>query len=159
MVRGGEPPVRRTGPRSRWFARGLAAVAPATVLVLAGCTASDSPTADEARTEFLAALDDTQAMLGGTWDNRDDPTPRGCLLSLWADGIQYPALRIGPDPHSVESTVRAVETLWEEWGYRTERTSIGAAVEVQGSDDGALLVFRASTQGMTLQGESSCRPD
>lgn len=126
--------------------------------MLAGCTAS-GPTAEESRTAFLAALDDTQAALGGAWDNRDDPTPRGCLLSLWAEGVQYPALRIGPDPRSVEASVRAVEELWADWGFRTERTTLGEAIEVQGHHAGALLVFRASEKAMTLQGQSDCRPD
>lgn len=128
------------------------------VSALAGC-APAGPTPAEARIDFYRDLDDTEDLLGGTWENLDDPTPRGCLAGWWSEGVQYPALRIGPAPASMDRALTTVTDAWSQWGLRVERTPVGDAVELQGRRSDALLVFRVSDQGMTLHGHSECRPE
>lgn len=115
--------------------------------------------AEESRTELYDSLDQTQEVLGGSWDNRDDPTSRGCLIPLWVEGKHYPGLRIGSAPTDTGSAADSVREAWTEWGYRVTQTLVGDVVELQARDSvGQLLVFRVTDDAMTLQGESECRP-
>jgi hypothetical protein len=108
---------------------------------------------------MYGVLNDTQTALGGRWDVQDDPTPRGCNVRLWQDGIHYPALRVAPAPASVSSAISEVKALWARVGFSVAVNDIGAVTEVQArSPFNELLIFRVSTDGMTLQGESECRP-
>lgn len=136
-------------------------VACAIVLALAGCAVvpvsagSDS----EARERFLALLDDAQALVGGDWQVRDDPTPRECVIPLWVSGERYPALRIGDAPAAPSAAAERVERAWSDAGLRVTRTDVGDVVEVKGETaDGELLVLRVSESASTLLGESECRP-
>ncbi len=145
--------------RSRWTRTVLVVTAP--LAALGGCALGPGSglSAGEARDALYEALDETEKIAGGDWENRDDPTPRGCVIPLWVDGQHYPALRLGaPSPDSAR-VVADVAEAWEEWGYRVEQTLVGDVVELQGRDSlGELMVFRASGDGMTLQGHSECRP-
>lgn len=131
------------------------------LLALGGCSlnAGSGLSAVEARSDLYAALDDTQEVVGGQWENRDDPTARGCIIPLWVDGEQYPGLRIGTAPDDVDGTLKTVIEAWDEWGYRVEQTLVGSVNELQGRNSlDQLLIFRVSDDAMTLQGQSECRP-
>ncbi len=149
------------------LARGVGAacllVLPA--LLLGSCMLQPSaravtdPTALDARAALTSVLDDTQDLLGGTWDSQDDPTPRSCAVQWGLAGDAYAALRLSssvPDSRALES----VRRVWERLGYTVAFTAVGPASQLtatKGLTDG-FMVFRMSDRGMTLQGESACRP-
>ncbi|WP_150306754.1 hypothetical protein [Planctomonas psychrotolerans] len=128
-----------------------------TLCSVTGC-AGAGETSEESRTRFYTALDTTQEALGGRWDNRDDPTPRGCPLPLWVRGETYPALRVGPIPDDVTVTLDAAHAALEELGYEVDGGEVGDVLELQGKRGSEIVIFRITDDGMTLQGESSCRP-
>ena len=149
-----------TNWRTRIVAVAFGAIAPP-LLALGGCaiSAGSGLTPAAARDDLRAALDETQVALGGAWDNRDDPTPRGCVIPLFVDGEQYPALRVGPPPHDTDEALATVANAWDERGYSVATTTVGDVTELQAHTSvDALLVFRVSAEAMTLQGESECRP-
>lgn len=125
-----------------------------------GCVGnSEGPTAEEARDSLYATLDKTQELLGGRFDNQDDPTARGCALALWSEGDHFPALRLGAAPADPQRAVSAVSDYWSELGYDLTMATVGAVVEVQGTGEtGESLILRVSDDATTLQGESECRP-
>ncbi|MBX9472968.1 hypothetical protein [Microcella sp.] len=128
---------------------------------LSGCAVQQAtPVTDaEAHDRFLAALDDTQDIVGGDWDVLDDPTPRECVIPLWVAGERYPALRVGDAPVLASVAADRVESAWNDQGMRVTRTDIGDVIEVKGeSAEGELLVLRVSESASTLLGESECRP-
>ncbi len=132
------------------------------MLALGGCSlnAGSGLSPLEARAELYDALDDTQELIGGTWDNRDDPTARGCIIPLWVDGETYPALRVGIAPADPDAVIETVQDAWADWDYSVEHTLVGEVNELQGRNSlDELLIFRVSDEAMTLQGESECRPD
>lgn len=135
-------------------------VALAIVACSSGCMSAGSDiTAEEARDALYDTLDETQQILGGTFDNQDDPTARGCALALWSEGNHFPALRLGAAPADTGAAVDAVSDYWTGIGYELTTATVGAVVEVQGmSDLGATLILRVSADATTLQGESACRP-
>ena len=61
---------------------------------LSGCAIQqETPVTDaEAHDRFLAALDDTQDIVGGEWEVLDDPTPRECVIPLWITALGCIAL-------------------------------------------------------------------
>jgi hypothetical protein len=127
------------------------------ILALGGCVIHEGSgrSAEDARTE----LDDTEQTAGGEWENQDDPTSRGCVIPLWVEGEMYPGLRIGTPPRDIPGTLDAVVHAWADWGYSVRQTRVGDVVELQGRNTvQELIVFRVSAEGMTLQGESECRP-
>jgi hypothetical protein len=128
---------------------------------LSGCAVQQAtPVTDaEAHDRFLAALDDTQSIVGGEWEVLDDPTPRECVIPLWVAGERYPALRLGEAPVLASRAADRVESAWNEQGMRVTRTDIGDVIEVKGeSAEGELFVLRVSESASTLLGESECRP-
>ena len=130
-------------------------------LALTGCATHDAtPVSDtEARDRFLAVLDETQNLVGGEWDVRDDPTPRECVIPLWVSGERYPALRVGDPPASVSAAAERVEQAWSSTGMRVTRTDTGDVIEVKGESlEGEIIVLRLSGSASTLLGESECRP-
>lgn len=143
----------------------LAKIVAATVpplLALGGCSVlpGSGLTPLEARTALYEALDDTQDALGGSWENNDDPTARGCVIPLWVEGQMYPGLRIGEPPVRVQWAIDTVTDAWSDWDYRVEQTLVGDVTELQGRNAlGELVIFKVSATAMTLQGESECRPD
>ncbi len=146
--------------RSTWT-RAIA-VASFPLAALGGCaiTSGSGLSATEARDALYESLDMTETTLGGEWENRDDPTARGCIIPLWVEGKHYPGLRLGGTPSNVDRVVAKVIEAWEDWGYRVEQTLVGDIVELQGRDSvGELMIFRVSAEAMTLQGESECRPN
>lgn len=157
-------PVRagRGGYPERMRRRTVTSLAAVLVAVgLAGCAVqSSTPVTDlEARERFLAVLDETQGVVGGSWQTMDDPTPRECVIPLWVAGERYPALRVGEAPASVGAAADRVEAAWAEAGMRVTRTAIGDVVEVRGeSAEGEVVVLRVSESASTLLGESECRP-
>ncbi|MDO7882455.1 hypothetical protein [Antiquaquibacter soli] len=141
---------------------GVGAAAGLVLAALSGCVVvpGSGLTAEEARTELYDSLDRTETVLGGLWDNRDDPTARGCLIPLWVEGEHYPGLRLGSAPDDRQAAANSVRDTWTEWGYRVTQTLVGEVIELQGrSSVGELLVFRVTEEAMTLQGESECRPE
>lgn len=113
----------------------------------------------EARAELYDVLDETQELVGGSWDNQDDPTARGCVIPIWVDGEKYPALRIGSPPDDPQVALAAILDAWDEWGFTVEKTIVGDVNELQAHNSyNELLIFRVSDDAMTLQGESECRP-
>lgn len=132
-----------------------------TVTALSGCVLMPGSglSALEARADLYRSLDATQDLLGGRWDNQDDPTPRGCIVPLWVDGQQFPALRFGDPPVDAQRAAETITAAWTEWGYRVEQTLVGDIIELRGRDGlGELVVFRVTDDAVTLQGESECRP-
>jgi hypothetical protein len=126
-----------------------------------GCVGSGSTgaTAEEARDSLYAILDQTQELLGGTFDNQDDPTARGCALALWSEGDHFPALRLGAAPADAQRAVSDVTDYWTGLGYDLTTATVGAVIEVQGMGEGGeTLILRVSDDATTLQGESECRP-
>jgi hypothetical protein len=128
---------------------------------LTGCSIQQAtPVTDsEAQERFLAALDETQSIVGGQWEVLDDPTPRECVIPLWVAGVRYPALRVGDAPVLASVAADRVESAWNEHGIRVTRTDIGDVIEVKGETaEGELLILRVSASASTLLGESECRP-
>ncbi|PRY69982.1 hypothetical protein B0I08_101104 [Glaciihabitans tibetensis] len=126
-----------------------------------GCalSAGSGDSAGAARDSLYETLDSTQDLLGGSWDNQDDPTSRGCVIPLWTDGESFPALRVGPDPARADVAVATVSAFWSDLGLELTTTDVGEVVELQGESDlGEVLILRISAEAMTLQGESECRP-
>ncbi|MET1044213.1 MAG: hypothetical protein ABWX59_08865 [Microbacteriaceae bacterium] len=130
-------------------------------LSLSGCAvgAGSGRSAQEAGDDFRQVLNDTQHAVGGEWEVRDDPTPRGCSIPLWVEGERYPALRIGTLPTTAAQLLALVEEYWSGLGYAVESTDVGEATELQAiGEHDETFIFRVSDNGMTLQGESECRP-
>ena len=139
------------------LAGSLAVVSPA----LSGCTAGNSggESAESARDRLYGLLDETQVVLGGTWENQDDPTSRGCVIPLFTEGEMYPALRVGTPPARVADAVASVTTLWRTRGYTVDEAAIDTVREVQAEGvNGEIAILRVSAEAMTLHGESECRP-
>jgi hypothetical protein len=138
----------------------LAPVVIVAAVALSGCSASaHGPTAEESRDRFYATLDATQEALGGAWEVQDDSTPRGCSLPLWADGKSYAGLRLGPMPEDESAAVSAARDVLREEGFDTEVGGVGDVTELRAHGRGSEVVtFRVTNDGMTLQGESDCRP-
>jgi hypothetical protein len=129
---------------------------------LGGCamSAGSGVTPTEARERFTAVLDSTQGVLGGRWENRDDPTVRSCTIPLWVDGVSYPGLRLGKAPDSPDSAINTVEEHWQTLEVSAQRNEIGDVTELRGTNpSGDLFIFRANGERLTLQGESECRPE
>ena len=139
------------------------------VLVALACAAASltacavaAATAGEVHRDFAGVLITTQELVGGDWEVRDDPVSRTSVSSRGGPGVQIPALRVAPGAPLVgpADAARAVAEQWTALGYEvTEAPPLDAAhvVEVQASgDEGEYLIFRASDQAMTLQGESAC---
>jgi hypothetical protein len=140
---------------------GFGIVAVTALLVISGCAvqASSPVSDDEARERFVEVLNETQAVVGGTWSVRDDPTPRGCIIPLWVDGQRFPALRIADAPDPNAHSVDRVEQAWRDDAMAVTRTEVGTVTELKGeSATGELYLFRVSGSAMTLSGESECRP-
>ena len=113
-----------------------------------------------AGTEFGALLDDTQTLVGGAWDNRDDPTGRGCVIPFAVAGTSYPALRLGETPRNVASALQGVTDLWTDHGLAVERTNINEVAQLTGRGErDEVFILRVSDQATTLIGESACLPD
>jgi hypothetical protein len=134
-----------------------AVVAAAVVAGLSGCAISSETV--HSRASFYEFLDTTQSLVGGDWDSQDDPTPRGCELSIWGQGHTYPGLRIGSSPSSQSHALAAVRSSWELVGFAVEQSSIGQSIELKGvGDRGEMVFFRVGSGGMTLSGTSACAP-
>jgi len=126
-----------------------------------GCAVRSGSGADpeSARQSLYAILDETQQLLGGSWMNQDDPTPRGCSIPFFVEGEMYPALRVGVARGEATSALATVSGLWSDRGYEVTSTGVGAVREMQGTNDvDQLVVLRINGRSMTLQGESECRP-
>ena len=145
---------------------GIERLAVCAVLILAlaaasGCTVRTGSGAgpESARQSLYGVLDETQELLGGSWTNQDDPTPRGCSIPLFVEGEMYPALRVGTARGDSTAALATVSRLWSDKGYDVTSTGVGAVRELQGNNDvDQLLVLRINGRSMTLQGESECRP-
>ena len=115
---------------------------------------ASGPTLTEARDAFYETIDDTEQLLGGTWDVQDDPSPRQCELQSGGSGLNYSALRIAPG-----DTITPVAAVWEEWGYAVQTDTIGPVDQLIGTNEAAaVLILRSSDRATTLLGESECRP-
>ena len=134
------------------------------VLLLGSCMSQSDPqvavvpgdSPAEARDDLLSVLDDTQQLVGGDWDVRDASAARSCTVQWGLRGVTYPALRLAT---ASAVSLAAVESAWKGWGYGVEITTVGPATQLIGTGPGGeLLIFRLSDRGMTLQGESACRP-
>jgi hypothetical protein len=133
------------------------------VLLLGSCmtqaqaVTSGAPTLAEARAEFFAIVDDTERIAGGTWNNQDDPTGRGCELADGSRGRTFSALRLAPAPDL--PVTEPIVDLWDDWGFSVASTEIGPVTQLVATTDAhEILIFRVSASAMTLQGESECRP-
>lgn len=136
-------------------------IAALSLVGLSGCAiaAGSGLSAAEARDAFTVILDETQAAVGGHWEVRDDPTARGCTIPLWVEGERFPALRVSELPDPQADALDTVRELWQELGLSVESSEVGKATELQATGKhGEALIFRISDGGMTLQGESECRP-
>jgi len=137
----------------------VAPIAVAAAAVLTACGGGGGETSEQARDRFYAALDATQEALGGEWEVRDDTTARGCSLPLWTDGQSYPGLRLGPMPDDVSAAVTTARDALRERGYDTTIGDVGTVAELRARGNGTeVITFRVADDGMTLQGESDCRP-
>lgn len=111
----------------------------------------------EARAEFFDLVDATQQLAGGTWENRDDPDTRGCVLPDGADGRAFSALRLADPPAA--PVADAVAAAWDELGFSVSRTQIGPVLQLVATGVASeIFILRVSEHAMTLQGESECRP-
>jgi hypothetical protein len=138
-----------------------AATVVAPLLILAGCVVQPGSglTALQAQRELHSVLDETQSLVGGAWDERDDPDARGCVIPVGVLGETYGALRLAPPPEHPEVTAESVARDWLRRGYTVERLELGPVSQVLGTSPvGEVLIFRASELAMTLQAESECRP-
>lgn len=116
-------------------------------------------TPEEARDEFAALVDETQAALGAEFEVRDDPTPLWCEMSDGREGVRYSFSRLGPAPADAGEAVDTVRELWEGRGYAVRETEVGPAIELATrAEHNAPIVFGASVHGMTVGGSSGCAP-
>jgi hypothetical protein len=161
-------PAAEVGPvaaaTSRSAAKRSATAFIATTLIataLSGCAFSDGSgsTVTQARNTLYSTLDELQEVLGGEWTNEDDPTSRGCTIPLWVDGELYPGLRTATAPADPAAAIADVMRAWTTAGMEPTKTVVGTTTELQVRDvAGQLIIVRVSSKGMTLQGESECRP-
>ncbi|NEM91597.1 hypothetical protein [Galbitalea soli] len=142
--------------------RALLIPAFALVLVgLTGCALTTGGDADPqaARDTLYRVLDRTEATIGGDWVVADDPTPRGCTFPIWTQGTLYPGLRTAAPIAGATAALRRVEVLWRRLGYSLETSRVGAVIQLRGTASlSRSLQLRFGPDGMTLQGESECRP-
>ncbi len=131
------------------------------LFVMGGCVMQPvtGMSIEQPQTQFFSVLEQTEVLIGGEWDNRDDPTPRGCVIALGIEGESFPALRFGEPPRQVDSTLAAIAVAWTDFGYTVDMVDIGPVVQLSGTRGAdELVVVRASDLAITLQGESECRP-
>jgi len=131
------------------------------LFVLGGCVISPGSALapEQSQVEFFDVIEQTQQLVGGSWETSDDPSARSCVIPFATEGERWSALRISADPADPRDALAAVTASWSELGYATLRTDIGPVGQVQGeSEFGQVLVFRVSEAAMTLQGESECLP-
>lgn len=141
---------------------GAACILVLPVLLLGSCmhvAPAPALSAEQARDDYRAVLDDTQRLIGGDWVDQDDPTPRSCLVQWGLSGESFASLRIS----SAAASPRVLDWIqrqWERDGYSVERTAIGPVSQLTATTGltGELMILRVSDRGMTLQGESACRP-
>ena len=153
----------RTGTvgRGRLARAGVVVALACAAASLTGCAVAPA-TAGEVHRDFARVLLTTQELVGGEWEVRDDPVARACANSRGVAGLQVPALRVsaGAPPTGTADAARAVAEQWTALGYTvTEAPPLDGAgvVEVQArAYEGEYLIFRASVEAMTLQGESAC---
>ena len=114
----------------------------------------------QSRDDFREALDGTQNLIGGSWQELDDPTPRSCVVQWGVEGQTFSALRTTSAAAS-GGIVDWLEREWERDGYAVEQTAIGPVSQLTATTGfgGATLILRVSDRGMTLQGESACQRD
>ena len=142
--------------------RTAAVLASFLALATSGCalSAGSGSSAESARESLYATLDQTEQLLGGTWDNQDDPTSRGCVIPLWVEGEMFPALRVGAAPLRADVAVETVSDYWRDLELDLSTTDVGDVLELKGEGEfGDVLILRVSAEAMTLQGESECRPE
>jgi len=141
----------------------IAAVA--AVLALVGCATEGQSdmTAETARDELAALFDETETLLGGDWENRDDPAPYECTTAGGGVGVQYAFSRLGDgatDEATIDAHLDEVAALWGEHGYETEvvrEGDLGPRL-VGGNDRRSRITFAMSTEGSFLSGGSDCEP-
>mgnify|MGYP003559191273 FL=1 len=147
--------------RGRLARAGMVVALACAAASLTGCAVA-AATADEVHRDFTRVLVTTQELVGGDWEVRDDPDSRACANSHGVAGLQVPALRVaaGTSPTGPADAARAVAEQWSALGYEVTQTPTldgPDVVEVQArGDEGEYLIFRASDQAMTIQGESAC---
>lgn len=143
-----------------WGLKLVSALAPP-LFLLGGCGVQPLPgvSAEQAQLQFFSALDSTQELVGGVWENQDDPIARGCVLPVWSEGISFPALRTSDGPRDPDAIASSVVDAWSGWGYDVERVDIGSVIQLLGTTpQHEVIIFRVNERAMTLQGESECRP-
>ncbi|MDP3209886.1 MAG: hypothetical protein Q8M65_12125 [Rhodoglobus sp.] len=150
----------------------LVPVVGSVLLALTGCSIAPATASELSNTAtFAENLTATQALVGGDWQVRDDPTGRSCSTLTGELGESTPALRIRVIAPATPPTLEvpasavsaaAVASAWTRWGYvvteHANQLSVGEVVEVQARlESGEYMVFRAGDKAMTLQGESGCK--
>ncbi|WP_213814839.1 hypothetical protein [Glaciihabitans sp. dw_435] len=139
------------------------------LVVLAGCAAQpttsssnsqETAIADPAqvRTDLYKQLDKAQALLGGAWDNADDPSPMECTAGS-SSGVTFTGNR-GSNDVVAEEMRAQVASLWEGMGFTTRMKDDVApyrlVIATSPSDPENTLTFGLSDNAMYLEGQGAC---
>lgn len=148
------------------------ALALLTAVIFTACTtARPSATPERAFTtpqenrDALATLfDETQELIGGEWENTDDPTPMNCDVLGGGEGVQYSFLRSAAgvaELSTMQQLADEVAKLWRANGYTVTPGAhpIEGVIEVAGNNNqrGSLL-FGINENAASLYGGSDCTP-
>ncbi|MFE6967503.1 hypothetical protein ACFVAJ_20670 [Agromyces sp. NPDC057679] len=120
-------------------------------------------TPEEAEAELAALFDETETLIGGSWENHDSPVPRACEPVSGGTGVQFRLQRFGEgetDSAAIAEVAERVAALWKEHGYEStisDEGELGIEVAAQ-NDRRSHLLFGMNTNATTLDGGSSCEP-
>ena len=116
----------------------------------------------QSQSDLLALLDETQAAIGGTWDNDDDPSPLQCTLASGATGVTFSGYRRSSEPVDVQAGVDTVVKFWESKGFDVELKSELAGLEDVfvhfAGDKDRYLHFSIGENIMAVEGWGACAP-
>ena len=159
----------------------LSAVLPRLVIavtllsILAGCTMPRKvdPTMDhrEAKAELINLFAAAQKAVGGDWVNQDGGA-LDCRLPSGAIGAQYPLARAGSGVplEQQQKVIDTVVSAWTDAGFKVKVSKLQAnngivitEVGYPGARagvgvDGIYMLFRLSTHGAVLDGQTRCVP-
>ncbi|WP_213814838.1 hypothetical protein [Glaciihabitans sp. dw_435] len=112
----------------------------------------------QVRTDLYSQLDKAQELIGGTWDNADDPSPTDCTVGS-TTGVTFTGTRRSNDTVPEETRAK-VAALWESMGFTTETKDDVAPyrliIATSKVDPENTLTFGLADKAMYLEGQGAC---